>query len=102
MESKPVEIKLPDSIIIGEGDDVLIAGKIKRGLLKGFAYKNISKDVSGKGPVVLLMFLGVIFTIVGLFTIPFLIGVAFTPAGLYMIYLSRLYSKAYAMVNSLL
>lgn len=99
LESKPVEVKLPDSIIIGEGDDVMIAGKRKRGLLKGFAYKNISKDAYGKGPVILYMILGIIFTIIGLFTIPFFIGVAFAPAGLYMIYLSRMYSKAHAAVN---
>jgi len=99
INKKPIELKLPDSIIIENGDEVLLAGEIKKGLFKALAYKNLTNNVSGKGPVFLYMLLGVIFTIVGLATIVVGVGLIFTPAGLYMIWYSRQLSKAYEIVS---
>ncbi len=100
LEGFMVELKLPDSIVINEGDEVKVAGKIKRGLFKGLAYQNVTKQVLGKGPAVLYMFLGVIFAIVGLCTIIFGIGAAFLAIGIYLVYKSRQYSKAYRMITA--
>jgi len=99
INKKPIELKLPDSIIIENGDEVLLAGEIKKGLFKALAYKNLTNNVSGKGPVFLYMLLGVIFNIVGLATIVVGVGLIFTPAGLYMIWYSRQLSKAYEIVS---
>src|SRR5690554_3636365 len=60
--NKPIELKLPDSIIIEDGDEVLLAGETKKGLFKALAYKNLRNNVSGKGPVAVYMILGIIFT----------------------------------------
>ena len=100
IDKRPVELKLPRSIILDNGDEVLLAGKVKKGLFKALAYKNLTNNVSGKGAVILHMLLGVIFTIVGLATIPFGIGLIFAPAGIYMIWYSQQLSKAYKVVTS--
>ena len=99
LDGKPTELKLPDSIMIKNGDTVVVAGKFKNGLFKALAYKNFSNGVSGKGPVILFMFLGVIFTIVGIGTIHLGIGVLFAPIGVYMIYCSRQLTEAFEMVT---
>jgi hypothetical protein len=96
----PVELKLPDSIILEEGDEILVAGNVKKGLFRALAYKNLNNNVSGKGQIILYMFLGIIFTLVGLGTIPFGIGLIFTPAGMYMVWYSRQLSEAYNLVTS--
>lgn len=96
----PIELKLPGSIILENGDEVLLAGKVKKGLFKALAYKNMTNSVSGKGQVILHLLLGIMFTIVGITTIPVGIGLIFAPAGIYMIWYSRQLSNAYNLVTS--
>ena len=119
LDKKPVELKLPVSIVIEDGDNIFVAGKTKNGLFRALAYKNLSNGVSGKGPVVLNLIMGIIFTVVGIGTgaIAFFdielirgllwalkllffssIGLIFTLIGLYMIHYSRQLSKAYEIV----
>jgi hypothetical protein len=98
----PIELKLPGSIILENGDEVLLAGKVKKGLFRALAYKNMTNSVSGKGQVILHMLLGIIFTIVGIATIPMGIGLIFAPAGMYSIWHSRQLSNAYNLVTSTL
>lgn len=100
VDKTPIELKLPESIILENGDEVLLAGKVKKGLFKALAYKNMTNSVSGKGQVVLHMLLGIIFTLVGIATIPVGIGLIFAPAGMYMIWHSRQLSNAYNLVTS--
>lgn len=95
IDKQPVELELPDSIMISDGDIISVTGRTKNGLFKALAYKNQTNLVSGKGPVTLYMFLGVIFTVIGIITIPFFIGLIFAPTGIFMCYKSRQYSKAY-------
>ena len=79
-----------------------LAGKVKKGLFRALAYKNMTNSVSGKGQVILHMLLGIIFTIVGIATIPMGIGLIFAPAGMYSIWHSRQLSNAYNLVTSTL
>ncbi|APR67660.1 hypothetical protein CN03_12410 [Thalassolituus oleivorans] len=96
----PVELSMPESIFLENGDEIFLAGKIKKGVFKAIAYKNLTNNVSGKGQVILPMLLGIIFTIVGLGTIPFGIGLIFAPVGIYSIRYSRQMSEAYRLVTS--
>jgi|APSaa5957512535_1039671.scaffolds.fasta_scaffold04481_2 hypothetical protein len=47
VDGKPVELTLGDMPVINEGDEIIVAGKNKKGLLKSYSYKNITKGVSG-------------------------------------------------------
>lgn len=100
IDNTPVELKLPGSIILDNGDEVLLAGKIKKGIFKALAYKNLTNKVSGKGPIIRYMFLGIVFSMVGLAIIPFGIGLILVPAGIYMIWYGKKLSKAYKLVTS--
>jgi hypothetical protein len=100
LDGQPVEMKLPDSIIISNGDTVVLAGEFRRGLFKACAYKNMTAGVSGKNHVVLLYILGAIFSVVGIGTVLVGIGVIFFPVGLYLIYTGRKHAKAYDLVTS--
>jgi hypothetical protein len=98
--NRPIELKLPDSIIIENGDEVIVAGETKKGLFKALAYKNLRNNVSGKGNVAVYMILGIIFTLLGLGTIIVGVGLIFAPLGIFMILHSRKLSKAYEAVTS--
>ncbi|MBT80304.1 MAG: hypothetical protein CL587_07915 [Alteromonadaceae bacterium] len=97
---RPVELKLSENIILENGDEVLLAGKVKKGLFKALAYNNLTSNVSGKGDVTPCMLMGVLFTVAGLATITSGIGLIFTPAGIYMIWYSQQLLKAYKIVTS--
>lgn len=99
IDGKPVEIKLRESIMIDEGDSIRVAGKIQKGIFKAYAYKNLTNGASGKGQVLMYMFMGLVFLMMGIFTIPFMIGFLLLPVGLYMIYHSVRLSKAYGLVS---
>lgn len=99
LDGKQVELKLPDSIIINNGDRVVVAGELKKGLFKALAYKNITNGVSGKRHVLLYYFIGIIFTVVGLPALFVGIGFLFIPLGLYCIYCGKQNAKAYQLVE---
>jgi hypothetical protein len=102
LDGTMVELKLPDSIIVNEGDEVRVAGSHRRGLFRGLAYQNVTKHVFGKGPAIAYMFGGLFVIVLGFAAATTLVfmGAAFAAAGAYLIYRSRLYSKAYSMVAS--
>ena len=52
VNNTPVEIRLAASIIINDGDEVIVAGSKSRGVLTGFAYKNLTVRASGRSPVI--------------------------------------------------
>lgn len=62
IENMPIELKLPDSIILENGNEALVAGDIKKGVFKATAYKNLTNNASGKGRVISSM-LGGIFSL---------------------------------------
>jgi len=95
-----VELKLNESIIVDNGDEILLAGKINKGLFKALAYNNLTNNVSGKGQVSLYMFLGIAFTLVGLMLFPSVMSLILFPVGIYMIWYSKQLSKAYTLVTS--
>lgn len=86
---RSVELKLSESIVIDNGDDVLLAGNVKRGLFKAMAYRNRTKGVDGKGPVVIFWILGLIFCAV----------ILLFPIGLYLIRTARRYEAAFRAVT---
>jgi hypothetical protein len=119
LDNKPVELKLPGSILIEDGDNILVAGKTKNGLFKALAYNNLSNGVSGKGQVVSNSILGIFFTIVGIGigAIPFFVinsihgqlwalkhlfffgeSLIFVSIGISLIHYSRQQSKSFEIV----
>lgn len=75
IDRRPVELSLPFSIIIDNGDEVRLAGVIRKGVFNAMAYRNLANNASGKGRVFINILLGTIFTIVGL---PLAIAVIFS------------------------
>lgn len=85
LRGQPISLLLPEVVVISDGDEVVVAGIEKRGLLRGLAYQNKTKRVSGKSAVVLPLVIGVIFC----FT------VLLCPIGMWVIYIARRNHKAY-------
>ena len=85
-----VEIKLMESIVLSNGDSVIVAGDTKRGLFRGIAYRNETRRVDGKGPVGLFLFIGIVFCAI----------VVFLPIGLWLIAKARTYDQAFKAVTS--
>jgi len=54
-------------LAIDEGDNLIVAGRMKHGLLQGFSYQNITKNVFVPFPHVLVWFLTIVTCIVPLF-----------------------------------
>lgn len=99
LDGKPVELKLPDSMVINNGDKVVAAGHLKRGLLKAYAYRNETKSVTGKNIVYPAYFGGIIFSLVGWATITTL-GIFFIMFGVSFLYYGYRNGKAYSMVKN--
>jgi hypothetical protein len=93
-----VELKMSDSIILNNGDEVVVAGKDKNGLFKATAYRNITTGVCGKNSTFIYFLVGVIFTLVGIATAIFFIGLIFLAIGIYLIYTGIQTSKTYELV----
>jgi hypothetical protein len=85
-----VEIKLMESIVLSNGDQVVVAGDTKRGLFRGLAYRNVTRRVDGKGPAWIYLIVGIVFCVI----------IVFLPIGLWMIAKSRKYDQAFKAVTS--
>jgi hypothetical protein len=90
LSGRPVELKLPESIFISPGDEVVVAGEVKRGLFRGMAYRNRTKGVDGKYSTGVFRLVGVVFCAV----------VVFLPIGLYLFRMARKYDAAFASVTA--
>jgi hypothetical protein len=86
---RPVELKLSESIVIDNGDEVLLAGNVKRGLFKAMAYRNRTKGVDGKGPALVYWIVGVAFCAF----------IVFAPIGIFLIRTARRYEAAFRAVT---
>jgi hypothetical protein len=87
VSSRPVELTLSESIFINNGDEVIIAGQSKRGLLRGMAYYNKTKGVKGKRPAGVYWLLGILFCAV------------FLPIGIYLLKTAMQYEAAFKAVD---
>jgi hypothetical protein len=85
LDGQAVEVKLMETIVLGNGDQVIVAGDTRRGLFRGLAYRNVTRRVDGRGPVAIYLFLGTVFCIV----------VVFLPIGLWLIRKARRYDMAF-------
>ncbi len=90
LDTQAVEIKLMESIVLSNGDQVIVAGDIRRGLFRGLAYRNQTRRVDGKGPIGIYLFVGVVFCAI----------VVFLPIGLWLIARARKYDEAFKAVTA--
>jgi len=89
ISAHPVELTLSESIFINNGDEVVVAGKLKRGLLRGMAYYNKTKGVKGKGPSGIYWLIGIVFCAV----------IVFLPIGIYLLNTAMQYEAAFKAVD---
>jgi len=90
LDAQAVEIKLMESIVLSNGDQVIVAGDTRRGLFRGLAYRNQTRRVDGKGPIGIYLFVGVVFCAI----------VVFLPIGLWLISRARKYDEAFKAVTA--
>jgi len=90
LDAQAVEIKLMESIVLSNGDQVIVAGDTRRGLFRGLAYRNQTRRVDGKGPIAIYLFVGVVFCAI----------VVFLPVGLWLIARARKYDEAFKAVTA--
>ena len=95
----PVELRSKTSLILENGNSVVVAGQSENGLFKALAYKNLSKNVTSVCPSAGLKIFGTIFTVVGVITIPVLVGIIFTYVGIQTVKRASLYESAHAIVK---
>jgi hypothetical protein len=74
VDGKSVEISMPSPPVIHPGDEIVVAGTIKRGTLKARAYNNLSNGSNGRWNY------WIIDTAVTVGALGFLAGMAFPPA----------------------
>jgi hypothetical protein len=90
LSGRPVELKLTESIFVSAGDEVIVAGDARRGLLRGMAYRNKTKGVDGKGPWLPYWIVGVVFCAI----------VVFLPIGVFLIRRGMKYQAAFRAVTA--
>jgi len=90
LDAQAVEIKLMESIVLSNGDQVIVAGDTRRGLFRGLAYRNQTRRVDGKGPIAIYLFVGIVFCAI----------VVFLPVGLWLIARARKYDEAFKAVTA--
>lgn len=91
VDGHPVELKLSGTIFINNGDNILVAGELERGLLRGRAYYNQTKGVKGKDEraISINWAIGIILCTL-IFT---------SPLGIWFIRAARKYEAAYKAID---
>ena len=111
LDKQQVQIKSTEPFMIDEDDLVYVAGKIKSGLFKGYAYKNTTTGVSGDSGILVMFLFSLVFPGIGIsilisFSDPFfglfpkVLGSIFIGVGLYMFYQATLVLKATNLLRS--
>lgn len=98
INGRSVEFRSRESIIVEDGDNCVVAGLIENGLFKALALNNKTKSIYSVDNSKFIKVFGYIFTIIGIVTIPVLVGIGFTYFGLKIIRHSKLVSRAHGMV----
>lgn len=97
----PVELKLSDSIVICNGDAVVMAGKLENGMFKAEAYANKTNGVSGGQDATLSYLLGSLFMFVGIVTAVLIAGFVFMGIGVALLYMGNKHKKAIKLVEKM-
>jgi hypothetical protein len=66
LNAQPVQVLADSPVMIDEGDTVLVAGQVKNGGFKAFAYQNVTTGVHDSAGWILNVFIGSLFAIGGL------------------------------------
>tara|TARA_R110001592_G_scaffold304291_1_gene576754 strand:- start:1586 stop:1990 length:405 start_codon:yes stop_codon:yes gene_type:complete len=98
ISGKTVEFRSKESVIVENEDICVVAGAIENGLFKALALNNKTKGIYSVNNSKFLKVFGSIFTIIGIVTIPVLIGIIFTYVGLKIIRQSKLVNQAHEIV----
>lgn len=85
--------------VLRDGDEAVLGGVVKNGVLKASAYRNLTNGASHKASSTLLMVLGIIFIVVGIPFTLMLIGFLFIGIGIFLIVLANHYSKINRLVE---
>lgn len=101
IKGMPVELKLSDSIVICNGDAVVMAGKVENGLFRASAYANKSNGVSGGQDSTLSYLLGSLFMFVGIVTAVLIAGFFFMGIGVALLYQGNKHKKAIRLVEKM-
>ena len=66
INGKPVNLDLLKSIVIDDGDEIVVLGQTKKAVMISNHYKNLTKDFSSKKPsATALIIFGIIFSLAG-------------------------------------
>lgn len=89
INSKPIEICVDESIILSNGDEVIVAGDEVRGLFRAKAYFNKTQGVKGRNSTMAHKIVGV----------GFCLSVLFLPFGIWLLLQSRKIDAAFDLIN---
>ncbi|MCO7226170.1 hypothetical protein [Pleionea sp. CnH1-48] len=98
LDGRSIEFRSKDSIILEDGDTCVIAGITENGLFKALSFKNKTKNIVSHSEAKVLKAFGWLFTLVGIATIPVLVGIVFTFFGIKMLKQSKLVKQAHEMI----
>lgn len=70
INNRQIKVSSTEPVLIEEGDEVVIAGSVRRGLFEALAYRNVTTGITGNQAYVVNLILGIIFpaAAVGFFT----------------------------------
>jgi len=66
----PVEISMRKSVFVEEGDNIVVSGMYRHGILYGQAYKNITRNIVASTPIIGTLILAIVFLMAGLIAVP--------------------------------
>lgn len=113
LDGLQVSIRSNEPPVIDDGDAVVVAGDLDKGLLKAYAYKNLTTGVYGNEGLNIMLLFGIIFPIVGIYFFnevsdsrvapPYLfqgISLVFVFVGVYFLYRSKKVFSALKIIKS--
>lgn len=98
ISGKSVEFRSNESVIVEDGDICVVAGEVVNGLFKALALNNKTKRIYSTNNSNYIKFFGSLCTVIGIVTIPFLVGIVFTYLGIQTIRKGKLVNQAHKMV----
>ncbi len=89
LNKRPVEISVDESIILANGDEVIVAGDEVRGLFRAKAYFNKTQGVKGRNSTLTHKIVGVVFCL----------SVVFLPFGIWLLLQGKKIDAAFDLIN---
>lgn len=99
LDGRPVLFSGSTPGVLRDGDEAVLGGVVKNGVLKASAYRNLTNGASHKASSTLLMIMGVIFIVVGIPFTLLLIGFLFVGIGIFLVVLANHYGKINKLVE---